>query len=113
MTLPTRALYVKVRKYDAETIIRRTILRNEVLEGLLYREKVQEEPKTLTLTELAILAADNHSESDENLRNGIQSQLPAFLPVLEPRKLALIRPMLYGCWELNHCGALIMAPKVP
>ncbi len=106
MTLPTRALYVKVRKYDAETIIRRTILRNEVLEGLLYREKVQEEPKTLTLTELAILAADNHSESDENLRNGIQSQLPAFLPVLEPRKLALIRSDALRMLGLNHLRGL-------
>lgn len=106
MTLPTRALYVKVRKYDAETIIRRTILRDEVLEGLLYREKVQEEPKTLTLTELAILAADNHSESDEKLQNGIYSQLPAFLPILEPRKLALIHSDALRMLGLNHLRGL-------
>ena len=57
-TLPVRALYVKVRKYDAEPIVKRTMLNGEILEGLLYRESIQEEPRTLTLDELAALASE-------------------------------------------------------
>ncbi|GEM_PF-68559 len=96
-TMPTRAIYVKVRKYDAESIVWRTILNHEILEGLLYRESVQEEPRTLTVDELAALAeeipaASRFFGSGSAGRGSGVSTLPERIPLLQPRQLAFIKP---------------------
>ena len=95
MTRPVEAVYVKVKDYDAEMIVSRTIMRGEVLEGLLYHPPIVEEPKTLTLAELQEMAGCNpeldriFGESDETDTKGSLLELPKSLPLLVPGKTIL------------------------
>ena len=110
-TLPVRALYVKVRKYDAEPIVKRTILNGEILEGLLYREAIQEEPRTLSLDELTALASEK-SVSNRYLDN-LQKEyaikelnLPETLPLLRPDTLAFVKPDEIKKFSLDSLNGL-------
>lgn len=95
MTQPVNAVYVKVKEYDAEMIVSRTILRDEVLEGLLYHPPMAEEPKTLTLEELSAMAGteinppDLFAEKSAALIQDVQPHLPKSLPLLVPGTTSL------------------------
>lgn len=95
MTRPVEAVYVKVKDYDAEMIVSRTIMRGEVLEGLLYHSPIVEEPKTLTLAELNEMAGRNPElgsffpENEEAAIKASLPELPKSLPLLVPGKTIL------------------------
>lgn len=90
MTLPVEAVYVKVKDYDAEMIVSRTVMRGEVLEGLLYHSPIVEEPKTLTLAELNEMAGCN-PELDSYFAANEEAAVKASLPEL-PKSLPLLVP---------------------
>lgn len=79
LTAPTEAIYINVRACDAANIVRRTILKGEILEALTYQDSAGVTSRSLSVKELTDLAAENEpiaSRSDEDLPDPIALLIP-------------------------------------
>ena len=97
LTAPTEAIYINVRACDAVNIVRRTILKGEILEALTYQDSAGVTSRSLSVKELTDLAAENEpiaSRSDEDL----------------PDPIALLIP---GKAAFHPDGSISSAPKSP
>lgn len=66
LTAPTEAVYLNVHAEDADNIVRRTVMRGEILEALTFQESAGVTPRSLSITELTDLASIRPESEDEN-----------------------------------------------
>lgn len=67
LTAPTEAVYLNVHADDADNIVRRTVMRGEILEALTFQESAGVTPRSLSITELTDLASiqpDHEAEAE-------------------------------------------------
>lgn len=79
LTSPTEAVYLNVHSSDAENIIKRTMMRGEILAALTFQDTIGITPRSLSLTELSALAmvgeTEKKTEPEEKL-----TPIPLLIP---------------------------------